>query len=463
MFYLLFRLLARVMLRLFFRRIEVEGRSRVRAEGPVLFVANHANALIDPLLLITTLRRRVTLTAKNVLARNPLLGLLQYGLGVVTFHRRQDVGKGADIRQNVQALERCRQVLAQGAALCIFPEGVSHSDPHMRTFQTGAARIALDYVKKDGNPGGLVVVPVGLLYTEKDRFRSAIWLRYGEAFDVGQWLAEHPDANSQALTEELRKRVEEITLNYETRREILILTWGAEILGTQAAPPSPLGWQERPVAEWFSLLSRLQEGYRKLQQTHAAEVEAATSRIRSYRAELKRLGIEPGEVYLPPHFWKALLFAIREVELLLIGALPALYGAVNHAGPYFVVKKIARASSTDKDHWATNVVYPSFVVFPLFYMLQIGAAWIFLPALWAALYTLSLPYFGAVALLYGDRMKATWRRLRTFLYFRRHPELQKILAQEGSEIIQAIRDLGEKLVDYDFRLAAKNWLRIPPH
>src|SRR5205807_2678503 len=86
-----------------------------------------------------------------------------------------------------------------------------------------------------------------------------------------------------------------------------------------------------------------------------------------------------------------------------------------------------------------------FLVFPLFYLLQIGAAWLLLPALGAALYTLALPYTGYLALLYGDRAGATWRRLRTFLYFLAHPSRQDELAREGRHLIAAIRTLGEQL------------------
>jgi glycerol-3-phosphate O-acyltransferase / dihydroxyacetone phosphate acyltransferase len=445
MFYRLFRLLAGVMLRLFFRRIEVEGRAAVPAAGPVLFVANHTNALVDPLFLVVTLKRRVTLTAKNVLGKNPLLGLLLRGLGAVTFHRRQDVGKGADRRQNLEALRRCREILARGGAVCIFPEGISHSDPHLRPFQSGAAHIALDFVDESSDLANFQIVPVGLLYTDKDRFRSAVCLRYGDALDVGQWHKLQPNATSHDLTDEIRRRVEAITLNYETRREILILTWGAEIVATQGVAPPPLGWKERPIAQWFALLRRLQQGYRILQESRPAEIEAVTQHVRRYRSELKRLTIDPGEVYLPIHWAKAMFFVVRELELLVIGAPLALYGAVNHLTPYLLVKTIAQCISKDKDHWATNVIYPSLLIFPLFYLLQIGAAWFFLPMGWATLYTLSLPYSAAVAILYGDRLRASWRRFKTFLYLWRHPERQRELADEGQAIIAAIRQLGEQI------------------
>jgi glycerol-3-phosphate O-acyltransferase/dihydroxyacetone phosphate acyltransferase len=451
MWYRLFRALARLTLRLFFRQIEVEAAQNVPPLGPVLLVPNHTNALVDPLVLLTAIDRRLTVTAKNVLARNPLLGWLMRSLGVIAFHRREDVGKGADLRQNVRSLQRCREVLAGHhpedgrGVICIFPEGVSHSDPKLRRFQVGPARIALDYLRKDGNPGRLRIVPVGLLYTEKDQFRSGVWLRFGEPIDVARWCEEHPGAGADALTEELRRRVEALTINYESRRESLILTWAGQIVATGGHAPPPLGAAERPVAEWFRLVARLQSGYHALVESDPAAVEELSTRIRRYRTELKRGGIEPQEVYLPLHPGRALFFLVRELELVVVGAPLALFGVINHVLPYLVVKQIARRLSRDKDHWASNVVYPSFVVFPFFYLLQLAAAWLALAAFWAALYTVALFYTGYYALLYGDRLTRTFRRTRTFLRFLFRRADQQRLAAEGREIVGRIRELGDRL------------------
>jgi glycerol-3-phosphate O-acyltransferase/dihydroxyacetone phosphate acyltransferase len=445
MIYRPFRMLAKVTLRLFFRDIEVEGRVYVPPAGPVLLVPNHANALVDPLLLLTALDRRVTVTAKNVLAKNPLLGLLLRGLGAVTFHRREDVGKGADLRQNVRSLQRCRDVLAGGGALCLFPEGVSHSDPGLRPFHTGAARIALDYVRRDGDPGGLVIVPVGLLYTEKDRFRSGVWLRFGEPLSVAQWQEDHPEADAADLTAEVRRRVEALTLNYRTRRESLILTWAADVVATRGEMPPPLGRRDGSVADRFRLLARLQDGYRTLLETHPQEVDALSARVRRYRSELKRRGIHPAEIYLPRHLGRSLLFLVRELELMLVGAPLALFGALNHLLPYLLVRRIARALSVDKDHWASNVVYPSFLIFPFFYAVQLGLAWWLLPLFWAGLYSVALPYTGYYALLYSERAGSAFRRAGTFARFLLHPSGQDALAAEGRAILAEVRALAARL------------------
>ena len=91
MMYRLQRLMTRIALRLFYRRIEVEGSEQVPKYGPVLFVPNHVNALVDPLLVIDPMQRPVTLTAKSVLARHRVMAFLLKICGVITFHRQQDV------------------------------------------------------------------------------------------------------------------------------------------------------------------------------------------------------------------------------------------------------------------------------------------------------------------------------------------------------------------------------------
>jgi glycerol-3-phosphate O-acyltransferase/dihydroxyacetone phosphate acyltransferase len=406
---------------------------------------NHTNALVDPLLPLIVLNRKVTLTAKNVLAKNPLLFLLTKGLGAVPFHRAQDIAKGASPRENVRSMQRCRDILATGGAICIFPEGISHSDLQMREFHAGPARIALDFVRKDHNPGRLQIVPVGLLYQHKNRFRSDVWLRFGEPYDLAGWLDAHPNARHEDVTADFRRRVEELILSYHDRREMLLVTWASDIVATEGRMPRALGSTEPSVAESFRRLAFLQSGYRELLDTHAADIESLGARIRAYQADLKRHGVTTADVYLPLSPLRAVLFLIRELELLLVGFPLAVFGFLNHLLPYLCVRTFARALSTDKDHWATNVIYPSFILFPLFYVLQLTAAWIFIAHFWAILYTVALPYTGYYCLLYHDRVSVARHRARTFLYFIFHRTAQIRLAAEGRDILSGIYALAVHL------------------
>jgi 1-acyl-sn-glycerol-3-phosphate acyltransferase len=435
--------MASLAVHLFFRRIDVEAPHHLPGDGPVLIVANHSNALVDPLVIVTAVHRRITVTAKHALADNVMLRWIMSMCGVITFRRQQDARAGASPRENLRSLQQCQVVLARGGAICIFPEGVSHSDSRLRAFRHGAARIALQYARSADQSGPLRVVPVGLLYTAKDRFRSDVWLRFGEPLDMQRWLTQNPEATPADLTRVIEQQVATLTINTPRRREQYLLTWAAEIVATGAGSPRPLGSDDSSVAQWFQLISRLQAGWSWLDQHHPDVPRQLARRIRGYRHRLRRAGITPHEVYLPLHPGRAAFFLLREFELMLLGGPLALFGALNHAAPYGVVKWIATKLSRDQDHWASNAIFPSFVVFPCFYLVQLVAAWLLLPTLWASLYTIALPYTGYYAVLYGDRFQRAWRRARTFVRLARSPAEQQQLAMEGRGIVREIRAVGQ--------------------
>src|SRR6266550_8941434 len=133
--------LLRVVLRIFFRRIEVSGTDSVPRVGPVIFVLNHPNGLIDPVFLLALAPRRVSFLAKAPLFRMPVIGAIARAFEAIPVHRHQDAG--SDLAKNAQMFEAARAVLVRGGTIAIFPEGTSHSDPKLRPLKTGTARIAL--------------------------------------------------------------------------------------------------------------------------------------------------------------------------------------------------------------------------------------------------------------------------------------------------------------------------------
>ena len=90
MLYELLRGTAAIALRWYYADIAVQGRERVPRDGPLLVLANHPNALIDPLLVGTTVPRRVLLTAKATLFEHPALAALFRTVGVVPLRRAKD-------------------------------------------------------------------------------------------------------------------------------------------------------------------------------------------------------------------------------------------------------------------------------------------------------------------------------------------------------------------------------------
>ncbi len=149
-----FYYVARVILRMLFfflTRWRIRGKENVPPEGPVLVVANHLN-LTDPPLLAVSLNRKVIFMAKKELFRSKFSSYFVRGFGAFPVRRGQLDGK---------ALRQAEQVLAEGKALAMFPEGARSHSTQLRPAFSGSALIAL----RSCAP----ILPVGITGTEKIR------------------------------------------------------------------------------------------------------------------------------------------------------------------------------------------------------------------------------------------------------------------------------------------------------
>ena len=181
MLYRLLRVIASIALRWYYAEIAVQGAARAPRGGPLLILANHPNALIDPLLVGTTLPRRVLLTAKATLFGNPALSALLHAVGVVPLRRAKDEEGGmqgeAGRSRNAEAFRAVTAALRRGGAVLIFPEGISHDAPAIAPLRSGAARIVLQAHSEGVR--GIQLLAVGLIYEQKERPDSDVLVRVG--------------------------------------------------------------------------------------------------------------------------------------------------------------------------------------------------------------------------------------------------------------------------------------------
>ena len=187
------RLMVRWLTRHYYPRLEIVGADRIPQTGPVLLCANHANSLIDPVIIGIAARRPVRFMAKAPLFDHPVLGPPMTALGMVPAFRGRDDAR--QVRRNLESLDVAAKVLIEGHAMGIFPEGLSTDQAHLEMVRSGAGRMALQAVEEGAN--GLLVVPIGIAYERKDQFRSSVLVRIAEPIDVGQLLSAQHDGDSR--------------------------------------------------------------------------------------------------------------------------------------------------------------------------------------------------------------------------------------------------------------------------
>ncbi|HZI22035.1 MAG TPA: 1-acyl-sn-glycerol-3-phosphate acyltransferase [Gemmatimonadales bacterium] len=360
-----FRALFGLILRVFFRRIEVSGVERVPAHGPVIFVLNHPSGLIDPAFLLCLAPRRVSFLAKAPLFRMPIIGSFCRAFDAIPVHRRQDAG--SDPSQNRETFETARAVLARGGAIGIFPEGTSHSDPKLRPLKTGAARIALGAAAALGDGPPLVIVPTGLYYRAKRTFRSAALLYYGEPFAVNPVPlrpGEEPPAELvHELTGKIQHALAAVTLQAGQEEVHALVERAQRIVSAQdetpAAPPS--------LTDEFALRRRLLAGYEMVRAQWPERLAAIATRIDRYEAALAAAGLDARQLAAGRYtLARVARYSAKAVIVLLVLLPAALIGVVLNYAAYRVVGFVATGVAKGaEDALASIKVLAAMLLFPL--------------------------------------------------------------------------------------------------
>jgi 1-acyl-sn-glycerol-3-phosphate acyltransferase len=150
---------------------EARGGKNVPPTGPLIVVANHVH-LLDPILLALSFSRWISFMAKEELFRNPFLRpILRWAQVFVV--RRQ--GTTAEKRQ---AIEQAQDMLNGGLVLGMFPEGKRSREGRLLPGKTGSAVIA--------SQTGVLLLPVGIIGTDKIRGISWLWRHPHIIVNIGQ-------------------------------------------------------------------------------------------------------------------------------------------------------------------------------------------------------------------------------------------------------------------------------------
>jgi len=168
--YRLVRGFIRLLLWLFYRRVDVVGAERIPSSGPLIIAANHHNSLVDPMLIMATFPRRLTVLANAPLFRHPLVGPFLRAVGGLPVNRRKEAGD--DPRKNEAMFATAIAHLRAGGAILIFPEGRTQPVPTLLPLRTGVARLLLG-TEAAGGRHGVTLLPVGLVFRMPGTFRVA--------------------------------------------------------------------------------------------------------------------------------------------------------------------------------------------------------------------------------------------------------------------------------------------------
>jgi len=427
----LVRRLAEALVRLYYPARTVEGWERIPPGKPLVFVLNHPNGLLDPMVLRVATGVPARFLAKATLFRSALGRLVMDAFGSIPIHRAHESGaRAGDASRNDESFARCRAELAAGGAMALFPEGVSHSDPQLRPLKTGAARIALSAEAEHEGKLGISVVPVGLYYERKTLFRSSVLLVVGEPIAVAPLLAdyrrdERPTVDK--LTEAIDARLDEVVLQAESRD--LLAGIGRVARWTSAEDPDDLAAQHERTRE-------LIDAYARLRARDPARVEKIADEVRAYARVLRQLGIRDP--------WALEMEALRPGALaaafakMIVAAPLAAVGAVMGWIPYRLAGEVAKKVSRDEDVLGTTKLIAGTAFLAVAWGLEAVAAGFLQGPLWAAPTFVVGVVTGYVALRFDELRREAAEAWRLVVLRAFHHQTTQRLAESRRALADAV-------------------------
>ncbi len=433
MFYRGFRAVVVLLLRLFYRFEPVsDPHGGLSREGPVIFVGNHPNGLVDPGIVFATTRRHVTFLAKAPLFKMPVLGWMLKWMDALPVFRKQD--SPGEMTKNESTLTASIQALGTGRAITIFPEGKSHSEPQLADLKTGCARIALEAVRQGAK---VQIVPVGLNYRQKDRFRSRVRVDVGPAIDPAQFApkdTEDPHDAARRLTDAIADALRAVTLNLEQ--------WGDLPLLETAEALYALRVGER--AKDQERLAAFARGMQLLREEQPQRFEQLKTEVLAFQSRLSLVDAKARELAYRYRPSTVVWFMVRNL-LWLLGLPLALCGIVLFVIPYWIPILMVKAVKPEEDVEATVKVLTLLLLAPLWLALVTVGAWLGFgwPAGLAALLG-TLP-LGLFTRYYFERRVSAMRDARMFLVLASRKRLKARLLAEGDALAAQIEAVAAEL------------------
>ncbi|NOU28894.1 MAG: hypothetical protein HOO96_13400 [Polyangiaceae bacterium] len=354
---------SRVM-RVYFRDIEVTGAPPEARTGGRIFVANHVNGLVDPVLVLTMCACPISPIAKSTLWNIPGLRWLLDSAGAVPIVRKRD-NPGKSDKDNDAVFEKVAEHLGRGGNVLIFPEGTSHNEPKILPLKSGAARM-LARARASGATG-LSFQAVGLEFDARDTFRSRVLVVYGPVRPLDE-LGLEGDALVSAVVTKMREDLDDVLITADS--------WDGRILTARVATMFANDAGDASLEGWSAIGRRVETARDLLENEDPAAVRAVKDAVREYYA---RLAVAHTSDEIVSGAAKATERSRAHLALLPL----AFVGVLLFIVPYRIPRAVAALAKGSPDVASTYKLGAGLVAYPLWLALLVASALYFAPAPWS--------------------------------------------------------------------------------
>ena len=209
--YRFLRPIVRFALRIYFRKIYLHFADEIPSHGPVMISANHPSAFLEAILMACYLKRPIHFLVRGDVFANSFVAKLLELTHQIPIYRFRD--GFSSMRRNHDTFSKVYELLNEDKVVVIFSESFTVLEKRLRPIQKGTARLAFgayEHVHKE-----FPIIPVGVNYTQADRFRSEVSIIGGKSIDFMPYYQVYKQDKQKGLnglTEQIRTSLDELVI-----------------------------------------------------------------------------------------------------------------------------------------------------------------------------------------------------------------------------------------------------------
>ncbi len=200
-------------MRIFFKKIYVDGLDRLPRKGAMFLVSNHPNGFWEPCILALTFPFPLHFLVRGDLFQKPAISWFLRLTNQIPIFRFKD--GFSQMRQNEQSRSEITDKLKDGARILLYPEGSTKNIKKLRPLKRGVARMVFDAFEEDEHMD-LNLMPVCITFTDADRFRKDIMIKVGNPIDARSYIPafkENKREGMQVMTDDLFEGMKDLLIN----------------------------------------------------------------------------------------------------------------------------------------------------------------------------------------------------------------------------------------------------------
>ncbi|MEL6925030.1 MAG: 1-acyl-sn-glycerol-3-phosphate acyltransferase, partial [Bacteroidota bacterium] len=237
-----------------------------------------------------------------------------------------------NLKNNQATFERVYKLLGEGNNILILAEGVCKHEKRMRPIQKGTARMAFGTFEKYGTRN-IGIIPVGVNFTDPNRFRSEVMVDVGPVIDLEDFMADYdqnPRRGVTQLTKEISKRMKKRIVHIDDPADDAfverLLTLNRNFKQESMLPALARGhnwlWEEKQIADRVNAMA-------------PADKTQLRAEVEQYFDALDQQGISDVAVAKPRYYnWVNTL-------IIILGSIPFLLGLVANVWPLLFARWLA--------------------------------------------------------------------------------------------------------------------------